>query len=239
MKAEVDQSPWLRDGDEKRRSVQQIFSDIAPTYDLVNSLLCFRQHYRWRAKAVKSLQLKTGDAVLDVCSGTGDFLIPLRKAVGPQAHVLGLDFCAPMLDIARKKGVPADLGVADACALPVASDKFDGVTVGWGLRNVPSIELALKEILRVLRTKGRFVSVDMSRPKGIVGSVSESVCHTVAPILGSLFGKRTAYTYLPKSTLRFLSPEETAKLMTDLGFVNVWHKTLFFGNIGMVGGEKP
>lgn len=239
MRAEADQTPWLKEGEEKRKSVQQMFAEIAPTYDLVNSLMCFRLHYRWRAKAVKSLHLSPGDSVLDVCTGTGDFLLPLREAVGAGAKVVGLDFCAPMLEVAAKKGIDAELGVADACSLPLQSTRFDGVTVGWGLRNVPSVETALKEINRVLRPGGRFVSLDMARPKGLLGTVSEGVCHGVVPILGSLVGKRTAYTYLPKSTLRFLSPKELAGMLLDLGFVNVWHKTLFFGNIGMVGGQKP
>jgi len=79
----------------------------------------------------------------------------------------------------------------------------------------------------------------MSRPRGVLGTVSEKVFHTVVPLLGTLFGKKEAYTYLPKSTLRFLPQDELAATMTRLGFEGVWHRPLFFGNVGMVGGRKP
>ena len=140
---------------------------------------------------------------------------------------------------AEKRNVQASLTVADACALPLRSEKFEGVTIGWGLRNVPSVESALLEIFRVLKPNGRFVSLDMARPKGAFGAFSEKVFHSVVPLLGGLFGKREAYTYLPKSTVRFLSPQDLAHTLAELGFEDVWFKPLFFGNIGMVGGKKP
>ena len=240
MATKVDPSPWLRDGEEKRQSVRAMFAEIAPTYDLVNSMMSLRLHYRWRSIAVKSLSLQPGDSALDVCCGTGDFLLPLRQAVKAEGQLMGVDFCFPMLQVALKKpAVDAGLAVADACCLPLASQVFDGVTVGWGLRNVPSIEKALSEAHRVLKSGGRFVSLDMARPKGVFGAVSELVFHHAVPFLGSLFGKRAAYTYLPKSTLRFLAPEDLMSELESVGFVKVWKKALFFGNIAIVGGQKP
>lgn len=240
MATRVGESPWTKDGEEKRKTVRGMFADIAPTYDLLNSLMSFRLHYRWRSIAVRTLELRPGNSALDVCSGTGCFLTPLQKAVGDKGSLVGVDFCAPMLAIAAKRhGSKATLAVGDACQLPVASATFDGATVGWGLRNVPSLESALSEILRVLKPGGRFVSLDMSRPTGLMGTVSERVFHTVVPVLGTLFGKKEAYTYLPKSTLRFLPPDELAATMSRLGFVDVWRRSMFFGNVGMVGGRKP
>lgn len=236
----IEQAPWLTEGDEKRRDVRKMFSDIAPSYDLVNSLLCFRMHYRWRKRAVQVLKLPEGAAVLDLCCGTGDFLTPLREEVGPKGKVVGLDFCEPMLAIAQEKlGDDAELSLADACRLPIAAAQFDGVTVGWGLRNVPNLEEALREAARVLRAGGRFVSLDMARPRGkVVGRVSEWVFHVVAPAIGRIFGKTRAYQYLPKSTLKFKSRDELVGLMQEAGFKDVQFRDLFFGNICMHWGTK-
>ena len=237
----IEQAPWMTEGEDKRREVQKMFSDIAPSYDLVNSLLCFRMHYRWRQRAVTMLNLQPGESALDLCCGTGDFLPPLRKAVGESGTVVGLDFCEPMLTIAQTKmGDVAELSLADACQLPITSGRFDAVTVGWGLRNVPKIEDALREAERVLRPGGRFISLDMARPRGkVVGRVSEWVFHVVAPAMGRLFGKTRAYQYLPKSTLKFKSREELVQMMQDAGFENVRYRDLFFGNICMHWGTKP
>jgi len=236
----IEQAPWLTEGDEKRREVRKMFNDIAPSYDLVNSLLCFRMHYRWRRAAVKVLGLNPGGSALDLCCGTGDFLAPLREAVGERGRVVGLDFSESMLGIAKTKfGGQANLGLADACVLPIGSAQFDGVSVGWGLRNVPSVEDALQEAARVLRPGGRFVSLDMARPRGtIVGRVSEWVFHVVAPAIGRIFGKTRAYQYLPKSTLKFHSREELVTLMREAGFQDVQYRDMFFGNICMHWGVK-
>lgn len=239
MASQVGDTPWLKDGDEKRQSVQAMFSDIAPTYDLMNSLMSFRLHHRWRRFAVNTLNLKPADSAVDVCCGTGDFLTVLRHQVGEEGRLVGVDFCAPMLQVAaEKKSLAQSLVCADACRLPLGSEQFDGATVGWGLRNVPSLTEALSEIHRVLKPGGRFVSLDMARPKGVMGKLSELVFHTMVPALGTLFGKRKAYQYLPKSTLRFVSPEELEMALTDLGFREVGHRYLYFGNVAMVWGKK-
>lgn len=217
-----------------------MFADIAPSYDLVNSLMCFRLHHRWRSKAVEKLALNPGDHALDVCCGTGDFLVPLRQKVSSTGKVHGVDFCAPMLEVAKKKlGDEAQVALGDACNLPIASDCYDAVSVGWGLRNVPDVPAALTEIVRVLRRGGRFVSLDMARPRGkVLGAVSEWVMHRVVPTIGRVFGKSVAYTYLPKSTLKFMSREELVSAMQSAGFEKVGYKDMFFGNICMHWGVK-
>jgi len=240
MPETLEKAPWLAEGDEKRREVRRMFNDIAPSYDLVNSLMSFRLHHRWRQSAVGVLGLKPGDAALDLCCGTGDFLVPLRAAVGPNGRVVGVDFSDEMLRIAHGKlGDGVQLSLADACDLPIASESFEAVSVGWGLRNVPDISKALHEAARVLKPNGRFVTLDMARPRGaVIGKVSEWVFHSAVPLIGRLFGKSTAYRYLPKSTLKFLSREEMTQAMTSAGFRDVKHRDFFFGNICMHWGVK-
>lgn len=231
---------WTAEGQEKRAAVQSMFGEIAPNYDLCNSLMSFRLHHRWRALAVRMLDLKPGDTALDVCCGTGDFFPPLRSAVGEKGKILGLDFSLPMLQIGSKKDATAARGLADACRLPVQASSVDGMTVGWGIRNVPDIDLAHREAMRVLRPGKKFVSVDMAQPRGaFLRAGSKFMTHRFLPFLGTLFGKREAYTYLPKSTERFLDRDALKSSMERAGFVSVGYRDLFFGNICVHWGTKP
>lgn len=237
----TDDAIWRTEGAQKRAAVRQMFSDIAPTYDLLNRLMSLNLHHRWRTFAVGRLGLTAGGKALDVCCGTGDFMVPLRRVVGSAGTVLGVDFCLPMLKAAQRKLAGASaLTLGDACALPVASERFDAVSVGWGIRNVPDIDAAHRELARVLKPGGRFVSLDMAQPRNrLVRAVSTIVCQTVLPRLGSLFGKIEAYTYLPKSTQRFWSREQLKASMEAAGLIEVRHHDLMFGNICIHWGVKP
>lgn len=230
---------WLKDGAEKRASVQRMFADIAPTYDRLNGLMSISQHGRWRGLAVQKLELKPGDRALDVCCGTGDFMVPLGKAVGEKGLVYGVDFCLPMLSLAMEK-ITGEVALGDACRLPIASAAFNAVSVGWGIRNVPDIDGAHKEIFRVLKPGGRFVSLDMAQPaNGLVRAFSSLFNLRIVPMMGAMFGKREAYTYLPKSTERFKTREELKASMERTGFVDVSWKNLMMGNICIHWGRKP
>lgn len=237
----TDEAIWNREGEAKRRAVQRMFSEIAPTYDLLNGLMSFWLHRRWRRIAVAELHLKPGQQVLDVCCGTGDFMVPLRNAVGPSGKVFGLDFAYPMLArAATKKSGDARLTLGDACQLPVASENFDAISVGWGIRNVPDIDAAHREVVRALRPGAYFVSLDMARPSNrVVRAVSEFLFNHVVPKLGALFGRSSAYAYLPKSTERFWSREQLKASMEKAGLTDVRHRDLMFGNICIHSGRKP
>ncbi len=239
MAAQVEERISETEGERKRRAVQGLFAEIAPRYDLINSVMSLSLHKRWRAFAVAQLGLRPGDRALDVCCGTGDFLLPLKSAVGTSGFVVGMDFCEPMLLQAQRK-TSCPLSVADTCRLPLAAKSFNAVTVGWGIRNVPDIDQAHHEIVRVLSPGGRFASIDMAQPcNPFLRAVSKFVFHAVVPRLGALFGSHAAYAYLPKSTERFWAREELSASMTRAGLIDVRHVDLFFGNICAHFGRKP
>jgi demethylmenaquinone methyltransferase / 2-methoxy-6-polyprenyl-1,4-benzoquinol methylase len=240
MSGSQQKATWNAEGQEKRAAVQRMFGEIAPNYDLCNSLMSFRLHHRWRAAAVRILDLKPGETALDVCCGTGDFFPPLRRAVGPQGKILGLDFSLPMLEVGVRKDSDALRGLADACRLPLRENSVDGMTVGWGIRNVPDIDLAHREAFRVLKPGRKFVSVDMAQPRGaFLRATSKFMTHRFLPFLGTLFGKKDAYTYLPKSTERFLDRNALKDSMERAGFTKVGYRDMFMGNICIHWGVKP
>lgn len=241
MATQVGEPIWTAEGARKRAAIQGMFAEIAHNYDRLNGLMSFSLHHRWRAYAVKTLNLKHGDRALDVCCGTGDFIVALKRAVGNQGFVAGVDFCAPMLEqAAAKLEGSSPLSLGDACCLPITSQAFDGVTVGWGIRNVPDIDAAHREIARVLKPGGRFVSLDMARPRNpLVRTVCEFVFNTLTPRLGAFFGKSEAYTYLPKSTQRFWTREQLAASMESAGLVDVCCHDFMGGNICLHFGRKP
>lgn len=264
---------WRTEGEDKRAAVRGMFGHIARGYDRMNGLMSLGLHHRWRTFSVSKLNLKPGDRALDVCCGTGDFILPLRRAVGPKGRIVGVDFCLPMLEEATEKfrnspllcggegpGVrgevapndselpakgskdfPTSLALGDACRLPIASDTFDAVSVGWGLRNVPDVEGALREAARVLKRGGRFVSLDMARPENvIVRKTAEFTLRRALPLLGRLLRLGgDAYAYLPESTLRFASRETLAAAMERAGFVDVAYRDLMLGNLCVHWGRKP
>jgi len=230
---------WTEEGTRKREAVRQMFGEIAPSYDRINGLMTMSLHRNWRRFAASLLKLQPGEKVLDLCCGTGDFIPLLQKAVGATGAVFGADFSPPMLGIAGRKGIHT-LTLGDACQIPVRDSSVDAVTVGWGIRNVPDADQAHQEIVRVLNPGGRFVSVDMARPRNpLVRVVSEAVFNSFVPALGSLFGKTQAYSYLPKSTLRFKTREQLEDSMRSAGLVDVVHYDLLLGNVCVHFGRKP
>ncbi|MBL8059470.1 MAG: bifunctional demethylmenaquinone methyltransferase/2-methoxy-6-polyprenyl-1,4-benzoquinol methylase UbiE [Chthonomonas sp.] len=227
--------PWLTQGEEKRQAVQEMFGNIAPSYDRMNRLMTANLDRAWRRTAVRTIGVEPGEVALDLCCGTGDFISILELA---GARVVGIDFCLPMLAIAKGKS-QSPLSLGDACQLPLATASFDVVTVGWGIRNVPDIDRAHREIARVLKPGGRFVSIDMAIPRQPwIRAACGVFTGKVLPKVGALLSNREAYEYLPESAQRFMSREDLRASMEAAGFKAVKFRDFAFGNVCMHWGVK-
>lgn len=215
--------------DDRQAEVTAMFAKIAPVYDSANGWLSLGRHRAWRSRAVRTLGLATGGAALDVCCGTGEFLPLLRAAVGDQGRVVGLDLCPPMLEQAAQREPSAETLLGDACRLVFGDAEFDGLTIGWGLRNVPDLEAALREARRVLRPGGRIATLEMARQaKPIQAGVG-----AVTRLVGAAFGQSEAYQYLDRTAAGFLSAPELAQAMESAGFDNVGFRTFALGAVAL------
>ncbi len=209
--------------------VRGAFAKIAPRYVLTNHVLSLGIDVLWRhttARAVAKLQPQT---VLDLATGSGDLAAEIERRC-PQACVLGADFSAPMLQEARRRGVK-NLIVADAMALPVATDSVDVVTVAFGLRNMASWAGALREMARVLRPGGSLFVLDFSLPtQPILRWGHLFYLRRIMPwIAGLLTGERQAYEYLCGTIEKFPAGEAMCTIMRENGFASAKARPLSFG----------
>jgi demethylmenaquinone methyltransferase/2-methoxy-6-polyprenyl-1,4-benzoquinol methylase len=183
-------------------------------------------HHRWRERAVDLAGVGPGSDALDICCGTGDLALELRRRIGPDGRVVGSDFSEPMLDLARRKsgeeGLPVEFGWADALDLPYGDASFDAVTIGFGARNLADLDRGLAEMARVLRPGGRLVILEITRPRREpLASFYSLWFDRLVPVLGSLAGDEDAYSYLPESVRTFPEPEELAGRIEAAGFAEI------------------
>jgi demethylmenaquinone methyltransferase/2-methoxy-6-polyprenyl-1,4-benzoquinol methylase len=215
-----------RDSEEFSSEVRGMFDRIAGVYDLMNSAMTAGLHHEWRTRAVQQARVGPGSDALDICCGTGDLSLELRRAIGPDGRVVGSDFSEPMLDLARAKsgeqGLPVEFGWADATDLPYGDDGFDAVTVGFGARNLADLDKGLGEMARVLRPGGRVVILEITRPtREPLSSFYSLWFDRLVPLLGQAAGDVDAYSYLPESVRSFPQPRELAEKMDAAGFTDI------------------
>lgn len=216
-----------------------MFDDIARSYDRLNNVMTAGLHHRWRELGVLVAQVKAGDSVLDVCCGTGDFAFALRRAVGREGRVVAVDLSREMLAVAKEKcgrnQLHVDFAVADALALPFADSSFDACTVGFGVRNLPDIVLAFREMKRVCRPGGKVVCLEITQPRIPVFREFYALWfRRVVPRLGNLLADdRAAYSYLPASVFRFPDPERLKAMMEEAGLRHVRYEILAGGIIAL------
>jgi demethylmenaquinone methyltransferase/2-methoxy-6-polyprenyl-1,4-benzoquinol methylase len=232
------------DRESAARAIREMFTAIAPRYDLLNHLLSANIDKLWwrrTAGVFADVLSRPGARVLDLCCGTGDMAFALRRR-GKQAEITGADFSHTMLKLAAKKSLPEQRMKwieADALRLPFPDESFDLVTSAFGFRNLADYEAGLCEIRRVLRPGGQFGILEFSTPKGMLGRLYDVYFKRVLPNIGRMVsGNNGAYSYLPASVARFPEPGELTERMRQLGFANVSWKAYTFGIAGLYRGSR-
>ncbi|MHB0999802.1 MAG: bifunctional demethylmenaquinone methyltransferase/2-methoxy-6-polyprenyl-1,4-benzoquinol methylase UbiE [Armatimonadota bacterium] len=232
-------------GTSKEEYVERLFSSIAARYDLLNSILSFNCHKRWRRFAVGKCCLTHGNNAVDVAAGTLDFSFELSKVVGSTGQVTAVDFCLPMLEIGMAKLRRSKIGnisvlQGNAEHLPLPSDTFDAATIGFALRNVSSVENAVNEMTRVVKSGGRVVSLELAKPEGrIFRHIYNIYFYKLLPFIGGVInGKKEPYAYLPASLTRFCTREELAQIMKNAGLADIQVYNLTGGIVTVHVGTK-
>jgi demethylmenaquinone methyltransferase/2-methoxy-6-polyprenyl-1,4-benzoquinol methylase len=227
---------------EASRKVREMFTRIAPRYDLLNHVLSLQLDRMWRARVarmVKRILTRPDAVVLDLCCGTGDLALALSKA--GTARIVGADFAHPMLVQGKaKSGTRINFLEADALQLPFANESFDLATTAFGFRNLANYESGLREIWRVLKPGGSVAILEFTEPRaGIIGNVYRWYFREVLPRIGGMLsGDRAAYTYLPRSVAKFFRPSQLAELMEAVGYRDVKQQVWTMGTVALHMGRR-
>lgn len=231
----------------KAAYVNEMFSKIAKKYDLLNNLMTFGLHKRWKKKAIKLAlaelnhhsSLITSPSSLDLCCGTCDLAIILNKLY-PSFKITCVDNCSEMLDIARHKIENLKLKnisiqLLDSENLSFKSSSFDLITIGFGLRNLVNKEKCIEDIYRLLRDNSVFACIDLGHPTNIIWEkIFFDYFFRLVPILGKIFaGNKDAYTYLPNSLMNWYKQEELKELILKKGFKKCYFKNILGGIVAI------
>jgi len=239
-----------------RQFVRRMFGDIAARYDFLNHLLSGNLDRLWRRRAAITFDhiLRLPHArVLDVCCGTGDLALTLKRrathSCSAGARVFASDFAHPMLLRAAVKSRTPGAGrtnevgwlEADSLSLPFAPQSFDLITIGWGFRNLTNYAAGLREFFRLLRPGGELGILECAEPRGwFFGPLFRFYFRTVVPrVGGAISGSNEAYAYLPASVEKFPAPNALARMMSDAGFVDVGYQLWTGGSIALHRGRRP
>ena len=228
--------------DKRRSEIQRMFSDVAPRYDLLNRLLSARRDVAWRRAAAAALQIEPGDLILDLCCGTGDQALAVQRH---QARVFAADFSLSMLSLAHRKfnhqPPPRPQGLAgDSLQLPVATGRFAGLTVSFGIRNVENLQAGLAEMYRVLEPGGQAAILEFATPThSLLRRLYLLYFVHLLPTIGRWISPRgSAYRYLTESVLTFPQRQGFIDEMDRAGFVHATWQDLSGGIVCLYTGTK-
>ncbi len=232
--------------DEKGKRVISHFNTVARRYDLMNTILSFGIHYLWKRTAVKMLKLKPGDRVIDLCGGTGDLAMAAGRSIGPTGEMVLYDINREMMIAGRDRVLSSPFGKqtfyvqGDAEMIAFPDSSFDAAMVGFGIRNLTHVEKGFKEMYRVLKTGGKMMCLEFSKPSApIFRWLYDLYSFYIMPFLGGLVvGSKEAYRHLPESIRVFPLPEELTRLLENIGFHGVTHRKLTNGIAVVHLGEK-
>ena len=227
--------PYGKEG-EKGKLVEEMFDNIAPTYDTLNHRLSWDIDKGWRKKAIKQLEPFAPKTMLDIATGTGDFAILSAQMLKPE-HLVGADISEGMMEIGRKK--VAEKGLQDIISfqkedclnLSFEDETFDAVTAAFGIRNFQDLDKGLKEMCRVLKKGGHLSIVELSEPVSFpMHKLFKIYSHTFLPLVGKLISKdRGAYDYLTATIEAFPQGEEITNILKKAGFSQASFRRLTFG----------
>jgi demethylmenaquinone methyltransferase / 2-methoxy-6-polyprenyl-1,4-benzoquinol methylase len=219
-----------------------MFGRIARRYDVANRLLSGGADIRWRKRLVRAVARQSPNDVLDLATGSGDVAFALSRGLPRSTHILGMDFCQPMLDEAEAKKRAAGgssfqnvrFQQGDGLALPLADSSFDAVTISFGLRNLADRNQGLREMRRVLRPGGRLFVLEFSQPHAWFRSVYFFYLRRILPrIAGIVTGDRDAYVYLNETIEKFPGRAALAAEIRAAGFSKVEGHALTFGTVAL------
>jgi demethylmenaquinone methyltransferase/2-methoxy-6-polyprenyl-1,4-benzoquinol methylase len=229
----------------KKEQVASMFDNISGTYDFLNHFMSLGIDILWRKKAIRELLSIKPKIILDVATGTGDFAFEAIKILKPE-QIIGVDISRGMLDVADKKIKERNLqdvfsvALGDSEGLQFEDNKFDAITVAFGVRNYENLEKGLSDMYRVLKPGGKIVILEFSKPRKFpIKQGYNFYFKHITPILGKLFSKdERAYNYLPESVAAFPDGDDFVNLMTKVGLKNARDRRLTFGVSAIYTGIK-
>lgn len=232
---------------DKQKKVADVFHSVASKYDLMNDLMSFGIHRLWKRYTIELAGVRAGNSVLDIAGGTGDLSYAFARRVGAEGQVVLADINESMLKVGRDRladrGIAGNLETvqANAESLPFDDNRFDVVSIAFGLRNVTHKEKALAEMQRVLKPGGRLLVLEFSKPRNdLLSRAYDFYSFQALPRMGSLVtGDADSYRYLAES-IRMHPDQETLKaMMSDAGLERVQYHNLTGGIVALHRGIKP
>ena len=231
----IEVKPYKDAQSSKRQQVEEMFDSIAPNYDFLNRVLSMGIDQGWRKKAINSLKEVNPKQILDVATGTADLAIAALK-LNPD-HITGIDISNQMLNVGRDKikakniSDKITLTQADSANLPFEDNKFDAITVAFGVRNFEFLQQGINQMYRVTRNGGKLAVLEFSNPKSFpFKQIYNFYFKYILPGWGGLISKsKTAYTYLPESVQHFPEGEQFAAYLKNAGYTQIKIQPLTFG----------